>query len=125
MKVVVLIFKGLFVISVPILLIIIASDVVIKTSFIYEYDYWKYNITERTNIDLNNLREIGRDIRDYFENDQEYLSIETTVNNQKKYLFNQREVEHMKDVKNLINFLDFIGLILGSILIVISCLLFF
>ncbi|MBA30760.1 MAG: TIGR01906 family membrane protein [Dehalococcoidia bacterium] len=125
MKVVVLIFKGLFVISVPILLIIIASDVVIKTSFIYEYDYWKYNITERTNIDLNNLREIGRDIRDYFENDQEYLSIETTVNNQKKYLFNQREVEHMKDVKNLINFLDFIGLILGSILIVFSCLLFF
>tara|TARA_B100000029_G_C17513155_1_gene937066 strand:+ start:827 stop:1504 length:678 start_codon:yes stop_codon:yes gene_type:complete len=125
MKVLLLIFKGFFVINVPILLVIIASDIVIKTSFIYEYDFWRYNISESTNIDLKNLREIGKNIRNYFNNDQEYLSIEATVNNEKKYLFNQREIEHMKDVKNLINFLNMIGLILGFSLIIFTCLLSF
>ena len=48
MKVLLLTFKGFLVLSVPVFLIIIASDIVIKTRFIYEYDFWRYEISEKT-----------------------------------------------------------------------------
>jgi len=125
MKVLLLTFKGLLVLSVPVFLIIIASDIVIKTRFIYEYDFWRYEISEKTSIELTNLRKIGKEIRTYFQNNDEYLSVETTINNQMKFLFNQREIYHMKDVKNLINLIDTIGLIIGCVFIIFSFILVF
>jgi len=115
----------LLVLSVPVFLIIIASDIVIKTRFIYEYDFWRYEISEKTSIELTNLRKIGKEIRTYFQNNDEYLSVETTINNQMKFLFNQREIYHMKDVKNLINLIDTIGLIIGCVFIIFSFILVF
>ena len=125
MKVLLLTFKGFLVLSVPVFLIIIASDIVIKTRFIYEYDFWRYEISEKTSIELTNLRKIGKEIRTYFQNNDEYLSVETTINNQMRFLFNQREIYHMKDVKNLINFIDAIGLIIGCVFIIFSLILVF
>ena len=125
MKVLLLTFKGFLVLSVPVFLIIIASDIVIKTRFIYEYDFWRYEISEKTSIELTNLRKIGKEIRTYFQNNDEYLSVETTINNQMRFLFNQREIYHMKDVKNLINFIDAIGLIIGCVFIIFSFILVF
>ena len=115
----------MLVLSVPVFLIIIASDIVIKTRFIYEYDFWRYEISEKTSIELTNLRKIGKEIRTYFQNNDEYLSVETTINNQMKFLFNQREIYHMKDVKNLINLIDTIGLIIGCVFIIFSFILVF
>jgi integral membrane protein (TIGR01906 family) len=125
MKVLLLTFKGFLVLSVPVFLIIIASDIVIKTRFIYEYDFWRYEISENTSIELTNLRKIGKEIRTYFQNNDQYLSVETTINNQMKFLFNQREIHHMKDVKGLINLIDNIGLIIGCIFIIFSLILVF
>jgi integral membrane protein (TIGR01906 family) len=125
MKVLLLIFKGFLILSVPVFLIIVASDIVIKTRFIYEYDFWRYEISEKTSIELTSLRKIGKEIRTYFQNNEEYLSIETTINNQNRFLFNQREIHHMKDVKNLINLIDSIGLIIGCIFIIFSLMLVF
>ena len=125
MKVLLLTFKGFLVLSVPVFLIIIASDIVIKTRFIYEYDFWRYEISEKTSIELTNLRKIGKEIRTYFQNNDQYLSVETTINNQMKFLFNQREIHHMKDVKDLINLIDTIGLIIGCIFIIFSLILVF
>ena len=125
MKVLLLTFKGFLLLLVPVFLIIIASDIVIKTRFIYEYDFWRYEISEKTSIELTNLRKIGREIRTYFQNHDQYLAVETTINNQIKFLFNQREVQHMKDVKNLISLIDTIGLIIGCIFIIFSLILVF
>jgi len=125
MKVLLLTFKGFLVLSVPVFLIIIASDIVIKTRFIYEYDFWRYEISKNTSIELTNLRKIGKEIRTYFQNNDQYLSVETTINNQMKFLFNQREIHHMKDVKGLINLIDNIGLIIGCIFIIFSLILVF
>jgi integral membrane protein (TIGR01906 family) len=125
MKVLLLIFKGFLILSVPVFLIIVASDIVIKTRFIYEYDFWRYEISEKTSIELTSLRKIGKEIRTYFQNNEEYLSVETTINNQNRFLFNQREIHHMKDVKNLINLIDSIGLIIGCIFIIFSLMLVF
>ena len=71
MKVLLLTFKGFLVLSVPVFLIIIASDIVIKTRFIYEYDFWRYEISENTSIELTNLRKIGKEIRTYFQNNDQ------------------------------------------------------
>ena len=61
MKVLLLTFKGFLILSVPVFLIIIASDIVIKTRFIYEYDFWRYEISEKTSIELTSLRKIGKE----------------------------------------------------------------
>jgi len=125
MKALFFVLKGLFIIIFPLVLIVIASDIVIKTPFIYEYDYWKYDISEKTNLDIRTLREVGKTIRDYFDNDSEYLLIETTINNEINSLYNKREIEHMKDVKGLISLIENTGLILGVFLIIFPIFLLF
>ena len=52
---------------------------------------------------MRQLELAGEKIRDYFSNDQDSLVIDIERHGQKiKNLYNQREILHMKDVKNLI-----------------------
>ena len=52
---------------------------------------------------MGQLELAGEKIRDYFSNDQDYLVIDIERQGQEiKNLYNQREILHMKDVKNLI-----------------------
>ena len=125
MKVLFFVLKGLFIIIFPIFLIVIASDIVIKTPFIYEYDYWKYDISNKTNLDINKLRGIGEEIRNYFDDDSEYLLVEATINDQRKPLYSSRETEHMKDVKTLVSLIGNVGLIFGVFLVIFPMLLLF
>ena len=46
---------------------------------------------------------VSESIRDYFNNSEEFLYVSTVVNNIKVYsLYNDREIQHMVDVKKLI-----------------------
>ena len=68
---------------------------------LYEYGFNKYEISEATGISDEDLRVAARQLIHYFNSKEE--PIQTTVlTPQGDELFNQREVDHLKDVKGLI-----------------------
>ena len=76
---------------------------VADSPYLYSYGFQKYGIESVTGIEMGQLELAGEKIRDYFSNDQDYLVIDIERQGQKiKNLYNQREILHMKDVKNLI-----------------------
>ena len=66
----------------------------LKYDLIYEYNYNFYPITERTSLEIEEIRKINNKIKNYFFDESEYLDVS---------IFNDKEIYHMKDVKEIIN----------------------
>ena len=93
----------LIVLIVPLLLVTTNVRLVAASPYLYSYGFQKYGIESVTGIEMGQLELAGEKIRDYFSNDQDYLVIDIERQGQEiKNLYNQREILHMKDVKNLI-----------------------
>ena len=92
----------LFVLAVPIFLI--ASNV--RWAFndlrLYAYGFDKFNITTNTGISRDELMSAARQIRAYFNDDQEFLDVRVELGGVERSVFNRREVLHMRDVKGLV-----------------------
>ena len=86
---------------------------VLKYDLIYEYNLNFYPITERTSLETEEIRKINNKIKNYFFDESEYLNVN---------IFNDKEIYHMKDVKNIINDIFFYGKLL-SIIFVLTTLL--
>ena len=93
----------LIVLIVPLLLVTTNVRLMADSPYLYSYGFQKYGIEAVTGIEMGQLELAGEKIRDYFSNDQDSLVIDIERHGQKiKNLYNQREILHMKDVKNLI-----------------------
>lgn len=96
----------LFVIAVPIFLITSNVRWVISAPLLYSYGFDKYNIPTSgitSDIERDDLLLAAGQIRDYFNNGEEFLIIRTFVRGiLVESLFNSREILHMKDVKSLV-----------------------
>lgn len=93
----------LIVLIVPLLLVTTNVRLVVDSPYIYSYGFQKYAIESVTGIEMRQLELAGKKIRDYFSNDQDFIVINIERHGQQiKNLYNQREILHMKDVKNLI-----------------------
>ena len=93
----------LIVLIVPLLLVTTNVRLMADSPYLYSYGFQKYGIESVTGIEMGQLELAGEKIRDYFSNDQDYLVIDIERQGQEiKNLYNQREILHMKDVKNLI-----------------------
>ena len=93
----------IFVAFVPIFLTATTVRLVINLPSLYSYGFDKYNIAAYTGIERPELLSAARQLRNYFNNDEELLIIPLTVRGvQVNSLFNQREITHMRDVKGLI-----------------------
>ena len=93
----------LFVAAVPVFLIATNVRWVINASLLYSYGFAKHDSTARTGIERSELMSASRQIRDYFNNDEEYLAVGVVVQGVRvQNLYNEREIVHMKDVKGLV-----------------------
>lgn len=93
----------LFIALVPIFLIAVSVRWVINFPLLYSYGFDQYDIPSRTGIERDELISAGKQIRDYFNDDQEYLAVRAVVRGvQYQNIYNEREVLHMKDVKALV-----------------------
>lgn len=84
-------------------IITISFEMITFSDWIYELNWERNNIIYKTNLDKEQLNSASDQIKDYFKNDQEKIEISLqqpgiTVSN----LFNQKEIDHMVDVKNLV-----------------------
>ena len=93
----------IFIALVPVFLITTSVRWVINFPGLYSYGFDKYSIPDYTGIQRDDLLKAGADLRDYFNNDDEELIIRTFVLGVLvESLYNQREISHMKDVKDLV-----------------------
>ena len=92
---------GLFIVTVPVFLVLTFVRIAAVEPRVHEYGFSRYDAVERTGIDRAQLDLAARDIIRYFRNDDEFLAILVTVDGQEQPLFTEREVLHMKDVKDL------------------------
>ncbi len=93
---------GLFVALVPVFLIAANVRWVVNFPPLYSYGFDTYNIVAFTGIPRDELISAGRQIRDYFNNGEERLDVRVQVNGIRWSLYNEREVQHMEDVKGLV-----------------------
>lgn len=97
-----LVFVVLFILVIPVFLV--ASNVrwVISTPLLYNYGFDRYDIPDRTGIERSELRRVGSEIREYFDNSEEFLNVRVSQHGIIRNLYNEREVLHMRDVKSLV-----------------------
>lgn len=93
---------ALFVAAVPLLLVTGAVAWAVNDPGLYQRGFEKYNVSLRTGITDSDLRQIGADIRRYFNSTEEPLEVTARVFGEEREIFSQREVVHMRDVKGLV-----------------------
>ena len=59
--------------AIPVFLVTTNAFIIINSDFLYEYGFKKYSIDEYTGITMDQLYLASDQIRDYFNNDEEYI----------------------------------------------------
>ena len=106
----------MFIAAIPIFLIATNVRWVINAPLLYRYGFDKYDIPARTGLERDELLSAARQIRDYFNSGEVYLTVSVAFGEiQVENLYNppsygpndisglSREVLHMKDVKGLVS----------------------
>ena len=68
---------------------------------LYEALFERHSVTARTGISSEGLADVGRQIQEYFNSDEEPLRVTAVVDGVEQELFNDNETSHMADVKAL------------------------
>ena len=69
---------------------------------VYEHGFDTYRVDLVTGVEKDGLMAAAREIRGYFNSSREPLEVTAVVWGQERELFNEREVQHMHDVKRLL-----------------------
>ena len=93
---------ALFVLSIPLFLVTSSVIWAVNSPGVYEGGFEKYNIPGITGIKQEDLRQVGADLRRYFNSRSEPLSVRTSVLGVEQDIFKPQEVLHMRDVKRLV-----------------------
>ncbi len=92
----------LFIISLPLLFISLSLTVAFNCQPLYSYGFDKYGVEETTGLERSELDLASRELISYFNSGEELIDIVVTKNGEPFELFNEREVLHLKDVKDLV-----------------------
>jgi len=104
----------LFIIAVPALLFSASIAIAVNSQWLYEYGFEKYNISQVTGLDHGQLEKAAEGLISYFNSDEEWIDLTVTRNGDSFELFNQREILHLKDVKELFR-LDYRVLLVSGV----------
>jgi len=94
--------KWLFRLCLPFLLLTASIGWAVNSLWLYQYGFNKYSVSQTTGLPEAELEKAARGLINYFNSDEEYISLAVVKDDQSFELFNQREVIHLKDVKGLI-----------------------
>ena len=86
----------------PLFLITASVTWAFNSPGLYNDGFEKYSISRISDITDSDLRQVGADIRSYINSGDEPLDVRTSILGAERDLFNDREVAHMKDVKQLV-----------------------
>jgi integral membrane protein (TIGR01906 family) len=94
----------LFILALPVLLFTFNMDMVAHSDTVYLYGLDRYGAAGRLGVEPEELARAGRELIDYWSSPQEQVDIKILRRGETIQLFNQKEVDHLIDVKNLISF---------------------
>jgi integral membrane protein (TIGR01906 family) len=83
----------LFIICIPVFLITTDVRFAANSMRLYEYGFNKYEVSAETGLTKEELTQTARELINYFNSNEESVNID---------IFTQREIDHLKDVKGLI-----------------------
>ncbi|MEC7837120.1 MAG: TIGR01906 family membrane protein [Chloroflexota bacterium] len=84
-------------------IITISFEMITFSDWIYEFNWERNNISYKSNLRVDQLNSVSDQIKDYFKDDQEKIGISLQDPGKTAFnLFNQKEIDHMVDVKNLV-----------------------
>ena len=100
----------------PVFLIAINVVYVTDSDWLYTYNWWRNGIPERTGLPVSELDSAADQIKDYFANDAERLDVRVNTSPGEVSLFDEREILHMIDVKELIRLVAAVSVWTGIVL---------
>ncbi len=107
--------KWLFVLCVPVLLLTVSIGCAVNSLWLYKYGFQKYDVGTVTGLADSELESVAAGLINYFNSGEEYISLTVMKDGE---LFNEKEVAHLKDVKELI-WLDY-WVLLGTLIYALS-----
>ena len=93
--------RWLFILCLPLMLLTAGIAVAANCSWLYQYGFDKYDVGSTTGLDDDQLEKAANGLIGYFNSDEETISLTVLKDGQPFELFNEREVAHIKDVKDL------------------------
>ena len=105
-----------FAVLLPIFLIAINVAYVTDSDWLYTYNWWRNGIPERTGLPVSELDSAADQIKDYFANDAERLDVQVNTSRGEVSLFDEREILHMIDVKDLMRYVAAVSVWTGIVL---------
>lgn len=105
-----------FAVLLPIFLIAINVGYVTDSDWLYTYNWWRNGVPERTGLPDSELDSAADQIKDYFANDAERLDVRVNTSQGEVSLFDEREILHMIDVKDLMNYVAAVSVWTGIVL---------
>ena len=94
--------SALFIIAIPLFLVSASVTWAFNDPGVYNGGFERYSISSTSGITDADLRQVGIEIRHYINSTDEPLDVKTHIFGQEHKLFNDREILHMKDVKQLV-----------------------
>lgn len=111
--------RGLFILCLPVLLVTASIAMAINSSWLYNRGIEKYSLAqvESRGLAKSEVDKAVRGLISYFNSAERYISVTVMKDGKLVRLFNDREVTHLKDVKDLI-WLDY-RVLLGTLVYVL------
>jgi integral membrane protein (TIGR01906 family) len=95
--------QWLFILCLPFLLFSASLAWAVNSHWLYNYGFDKYSVVETPELAEFDLEGIADGLIDYFNSDEEFISLTVTVGGETFDLFTPEETSHFKDVKDLIH----------------------
>lgn len=92
---------AIFALLFPIFLILFNTCYITNSEWLYDYGWWRNDITNTSGLTTEQLNSGADQIKEYFGNNAEFLDLRVTSGGRKVSLYKEREVLHMVDVKVL------------------------
>jgi len=93
--------RFLFIICLPLMFLTASIAVAVNCHWLYHYGFDKYDVGSTTGLEKDQLKEAADSLISYFNSDEETISLTVIKDGSPLELFNEREVAHLKDVKDL------------------------
>ena len=94
--------RWLFILCLPILLISATIGWAVNSAWLYKYGFQKYDVGQTTGLAEVELESAATGIISYFNSGDEDISLTVMKDGEPFDLFNDQEIDHLRDVKNLI-----------------------
>jgi len=96
--------RWLFIFCLPLLFIAGSIGLAFNSQWFYEYGFKKYDVDQTTGLAQSELSKVAAGLIAYFNSGDELIDLTVTKDGKPFPLFNQKEITHLKDVKDLFRF---------------------